>query len=216
MKKILPILFLLIVTAAVGANENWLYTGFEYSRIFESVGSGGISSKRDVSSIGLNISGFSFNNYSPGGFFFHTSVLFPRAMTLTADDEVIKLTREDVVYNYYFSILAGPAFRTRSLGVIQFYGGIGLHGSAFLVGMGSAYYEEYVAQKTYNIGLGLEAAAKLDITDNFYFNVGTTGIWDFYNYTDMRVNGYDVDVEFDKFKTFVVDPYICLGFSWRS
>jgi len=216
MKKILPVLLLILITAAAGANENWLYTGFEYSRIFESVDTGGFGSKRDVSSFGLNISGFTFNNFSPGGFFFHSSFLFPQTMTLTADDEVIRLDRQDIVYNYLFSILLGPAIRTPSNNVVQAYGGIGLHASAFLVGMGSAYYDEYVAQKTYNVGIGLEAGAKINVTPSFYFTLGSTAIWDFYNYTDMMVNGYPVDVQFEKFRNFMIDPFLCIGFSWGS
>jgi len=216
MKKTLPLLLLILITASIGANEHWLYAGFEYSKIFESVGSGNSSSKRNVSSMGANISGYTFNNQSPGGLFFHTAILYPTAMTVTNDDEVIKLTQDDVVYSYIFSIMAGPAFRTPSIGNFQAYGGIGLHGSAFLVGMGSAYYEEYVAQKNYNVGLGLEAAGKLDITDNFYFTLGITAVWDFYNVTEMRINGYEAEDQFNDFRTFVVNPFICTGFSWKS
>ncbi|MDA3956091.1 hypothetical protein [Oceanispirochaeta sp.] len=216
MKKILLLLLLVLFTLSIGANENWIYSGFEYSKIFETASFEGIGSERELSSIGANISGYSFSDFSSGGFFFHSSILFPYHMKLTNGDEVISLGRKDVVYNYLFSLMAGPAFKTSSNRVMQMYGGLGLHGSALLVGMGSAYYGEYVSQKTFNVGVGMDLAGKVNFTPNFYFSLGAMGVWDFYNYTELRVNGYSAETEFDKFRTFVINPFACFGFSWES
>jgi len=134
---------------------------------------------------------------------------------LKSDGVTTSLGRSDVVFNYYYSGLAGIAARSSGR-TFQVYGGLGIHGSALLLGMGSAYYENYISMRSYAVGVGMDLGCKLNITPAFYLNAGVMGAWDFYNYTDMKNNGYQVDYEYDSFRTFIIDPFVGLGFSWDS
>ena len=204
---------LLIFTAFSSAEtEKWFSMGFEYSHVIDKASydseEGDYSSH--TQSIGIPLSGYIFTKDHPFGFFIHTSLLKPQ------ENEYQSFRDTDICLAD--SMIIGAGYRGPEYWIFQPYGSLGIHYLRFIC------YDTVISEESdytfyqysENLGLGGEIGCKVNLTDYFYIGLGTLLAWDFISGSMIVMDGETTHSRPDKYRGFMVDPFITFGYVWRN
>lgn len=200
---------------AFAKSESWTYGGVEYSSAFENTGAGSAQTKSSLTSVGVNLTDFTFWNTSNIGLYLHDGFLFPVSESITGSSGTVQVDLSAYSYLVVTSIIVGPGIRYPLNHSVAILGGIGLH-LLQLSGRSSLYQSGYGTIDTsilgWNLGLGADLGIKFDIGNVIFFAVGASAVYDPIDYTTINSNVYGTSSGWGvDYYLIGVDPFVCIG-----
>jgi hypothetical protein len=217
MKKflILVVFSVSIGSAVFSLTESSMALGFGWEHFFETTSSDGQKAKTYLSAPGITYNAYSFWNKGNVGFFLNMAFLFPNRGTLDVNGVKtdVDLGVYDVLFQY--NAMIGPGFRFGFNKNLTLQLGVGFN---YMQTIGS--YTKYVAYYSskigytllgFNLGIGGDVGIKYDITDGFFFCVGSTFSYDFACYTAVYSSFGNTSGWAGNYSMIGIRPYLCIG-----
>jgi len=199
MKKLIIVGLMLLSSSLFALTEKWAAFGFEWGNFFENDGA-------YISSPGINLSVYSFDDRKNIGTFTRASFLYP----INADDSFSQM-----------GMMMGVAFRLPVSKRLNIHAGLA---PQFIAMFGSSTDESENplshSSMSFDLGLGADAGIKFDITDVLFINAGIELSYSFANYsskTSVRRDGSEwtnTEGWAKDYAQFGARPYFTLGWNY--
>ncbi len=182
--------------------------GFNVPLLYETAEYQDTASEGITRAWGLSISSYSFWNDWKWGLMYSGSIDYP--MSIIAGGSVI--STEDMKLNLMMNLIVGIAFRSSPDDRLQFYGGIGGH----LMNYSGLKEPESrnLSLSSFNAGLGVEAAGKLNFSEHFFLLMGTSVIYDFYKTSTVGDDRIFSFILYDRYTCIILKPKLEMGFQY--
>ncbi|MCL2608927.1 MAG: hypothetical protein FWD94_03365 [Treponema sp.] len=178
--------FILVVSSfAFAAEEKWFSSGYQQAFFMGTYVDNGAVIDTYTESRGVNLSS---HNFFAGnvGMFTHASFLLQNKGWMHDSNGLSAINFDDYATNFQTGLITGIAFKSNFTNFMKTYFGIGVNylmTSAFYPGLGNTSYNEM----SFNIGMGVDAGFKADLTDRFFVKLGSTFTFDLARYTSLDV-----------------------------
>jgi hypothetical protein len=196
-KLIIAGLMLCLSSSLFALSEKWAACGFEWGNFFEKDGA-------YISSPGIDLSVYSFEDRKNIGMFVRASFLFP----LNVDD-----------FSLSEGMMMGVAFRLPLSERLNIHAGLA---PQFIAMFGDSTGDDDISHSSmsFDLGIGADTGIKFDITDVIFINAGVELSYNFANYTSKtsvhrdgsawtNTAGWAKD-----YAQFGARPYLTIGFNY--
>lgn len=182
--------------------DSWLSTGYESVRFIENRNAFDSGEVSVIDSVGINLTGYIFEEGKNVGRFISDSFLF------TVNGITVEYSDEDIFYQ--IGIAFGPAYKKKMFNNLLFKTGLGF--SIFQYGPGHSRYSSLF----FNLGIAGDVGFKYDINDTYYLDIGTKIGYDALNMSIMDADGEGEFKYTTNYQMIRFAPYIGFGLNFYN
>ncbi len=157
------------------------------------------------SSIGLHLQTSQYFTDSNWGFDLHAAFLFPYSMSLSDGKTTITTDTSDFKSIFGSTLVLGFPYYFMKNDTISIGIGPAINYSMFSM------TSDYFAGVGYYFGAGLQLNSQIRLADNWFFNAGAFGLYDFYQFSLMKT-AYESTSSSGRTTSIQWNPYIGIGY----
>lgn len=222
MKKIgFVLLYAVVFVSAFAKTESLGSFGFQYGSYWEKATKPEGTSRVWIGSPGLFFNSSVFFNKKNIGLFIDDSFLFPSNSSATINGITVKDGVKEANFRFLFQFGIGPAFKYALTHKLDIHVGAGFHLSILSMDTNRTTIDPVtfllsrieISSLSLSLGIMGDIGVIYNITDMFYFDIGSKLGFDFVNYIKIRSNILDLNVSQwnSNYIGFHLAPYIGLG-----
>ena len=213
-KVVLGLLCAAISIPAFTETESLGSVGFQYGSYWEKLTKPEGTAKAWLGSPGFFFNGYAFFNKKNIGIFIDDSFLFPNNSSATVNGVTVKDGVKDFDFRFLFQFGIGPAFKYAIASKLDIHFGTGFHLSMLSTNMSRIIMGSRIKISSLSLSFGImgDIGFIYNITDMFYFDIGTKLAFDFASYSKISSNtALNVSQWNSNYIGFHLSPYIGFG-----